>query len=346
VRAGAQVANYAEALDPLLDGDRLAGVKVTDHLTGESFDVRASMVINAAGACAAAVASRLARRTAAAAPMTGLALNLMLADQGLQTAFAIATRQEGRWRRLFVAPWRGRTLVGTAHYSCAQAPQTSAELEPYVERFVHEVAAAWPERPLARSDVLLVHAGMQPSPDAAEGKRHGPPSHLIVDHAAQGVPELLTAVGPKLTTSRAIAEQLLDIVCQRLGRPADASVTALRPLGTAPAMDVEVTIAHALAADNAGLPDDVVTHLVRAYGAGYTRLVDAVRDTPALAQRVEGDAPVIEAQFHYAVLHEMALRPEDLICRRTELGATACATPRALATAARVLAAADPARFS
>ncbi len=338
-RTGAQIANYAEAGVPLLEGERLIGVQVTDRLTGETFDIRASMVINAAGAGAASIADRLTRRPAAAAPMTGIALNLMLADQGERTAFAIAAQEEGKLRRLFVVPWRGRTLVGTAHYPVARAPESSDELEPFVERFVREVAAAWPARSITRADVLLVHAGMQPAPHGAAGTRvHGPPEHLIVDHARHGTPELLTAIGPKLTTSRVVAEQLLDIVCDRLGRPADGCVTDVRPLAGAPPMDVEAAIAHALAADNAGLPDDVVTHLLHAYGADYTRLIDSVRDTPSLGHRVEAGAPVIEAQFRHAVLHEMAVRSEDLVNRRTELGATAYATPHALAAAARALA--------
>ncbi|HXT48159.1 MAG TPA: glycerol-3-phosphate dehydrogenase C-terminal domain-containing protein, partial [Gemmatimonadaceae bacterium] len=292
------------------------------------FDVRASMVVNAAGAGAAEVAARIARRASVVAPMTGIALNLVIAGDCGPTAFAIVSRDGDRMRRLFVVPWRGRTIVGTAHYPCVRAPSSTEELEPYVERFVREVAAAWPARSITRESVLLVHAGMQPLHEM-----RGPPAHLIVDHAKDGTPQMLTAVGPKLTTARAIAAELVDIVCARTGRTVKRCETATRLLASAPEEDVEILVARALAADRAELPDDVVRHLVRSYGADYEAIVALVRERPALGDRVEAGSPVIAAQLEYGVLEEMAMRPEDLVNRRTELGQTARATPRARAVA-------------
>jgi glycerol-3-phosphate dehydrogenase len=268
--------------------------------------------------------------------MTGIALNLMLEGDAPATAFALAATLDGRMRRLFVVPWRGRTLVGTAHYECAHAPQSAAELEPYVERFVRETAAAWPSRGITRERVLLVHAGMQPSPPGAAGTRaHGPPEHLIVDHARAGVPQLLTAIGPKLTTSRAIAERLIDIVATRVPRSLAPCDTATEPLVSAPNDDVTAVIANALRDDRAGLPDDVVEHLVRWYGSGggYDAILRMVREEPALGARVEEGAPVIAAQLRYGARAEGATSAEDLLDRRTELGATARAGPRARAAA-------------
>ena len=328
VRAGAVIANYAEAVGPLLDRGALAGAVVEDRIAGDRFDVRASMVVNAAGAGAAEIAARIARRASVVAPMTGIALNLLIEGDGRTTAFAMVSRDGGRMRRLFVVPWRGRTIVGTAHYPCVGAPASTEELEPYVERFVREVAAAWPTRSITRESVLLVHAGMQPLHEM-----RGPPAHLIVDHANYGTPQMLTAVGPKLTTSRAIAAELVDLVCARTGRTAKRCETATRLLASAPAEDVEVLVARALAADRAGLPEDVVRHLVRSYGANYEAIMALVRERPALGGRVEAASPVIVAQLEYGLLEEMAVRTEDLVNRRTELGQTARAMPRALALA-------------
>ena len=321
VRAGAVVANYAEAMDPLLERDALAGVVVEDRVRGGRFDVRAAMIVNAAGAGAATIASRLARRATAVPPMTGLALNLMLAGDAPPAAFAVMSREGGRRRRLFVVPWRGRTLVGTAHYACASAPHGADALETYVEQFVREVATAWPARSITRDTVLLVHAGVQPLHEL-----RGPPAHRIVDHAREGLPQLVSAIGPKLTTARAIAEQLVDVVCARLGRSARPCDTATAPLASAPADDVEVVTARVLAAERCGLPNDVVTHLVRSYGAAYDALIAMVRQRPALGARLDTGSPVIAAELAHGAREEMAMRAEDLVCRRTELGPTARAT--------------------
>lgn len=325
VRAGAVIANYVTATAAVREGGALAGVAARDELSGEQFAVRAAMIVNAAGAGAADVATLLTGRQESAVAMRGIALNLML-DGGpeLESAFATTSIEAGRMRRLFVVPWRGRTLVGTAHYACERMPASKDELEPFVERFVREVSAAWPAREITRASVLLVHAGMQPLPHGAPGaKAHGPPEHTIFDHARDGTPQLLTAISPKLTTSRAIAEELVDAASARIGRTTRRCETATRKLASAPPEDVPIAIARALAADRAGMPDDVVTHLVRSYGVGYAALLALVKAKPEVGVRVESDSPVIEAQLLHARENEMAMRAEDLIDRRTELGPTA-----------------------
>jgi len=345
--AGALIVNYAEAVAPLREKGALAGFVAEDRITGERCDVRGAMIINAAGAGASDVASLLTGRPNAAPPMTGIALNLMLGGSGLITGFTLRAKMDGGSRRLFVAPWRGRTLVGTAHYDCDRVPQSNAELEPYVERFVRELSHAWPERAITRDSVLLVHAGMQPSPHRFESAlAHGPPEHQIVDHTSQGVPQLLTAIGPKLTMARAIAEQLIDVATARLGRTTAECDTASARLGSAPDSDLPVVIADAIASRRIAVPDEVVAHLVHCYGNGIPldTIAAAVRDEPALGERIDPESPVIAAQFWYAVRHERATNADDIIMRRTELGATARVSPEVRLAAERAIGSAATAR--
>ena len=126
---------------------------------------------------------------------------------------------------------------------------------------------------------------MQPLPHGSEGSpAHGPPEHEIVDHASIGVPQLLTAIGPKLTMARAIAEQLIDIVAARLERSTRKCDTASVPLHSAPAEDIPAAIARAIAEHHTALPDDVISHLIRSYGngEGFEAIVQMVRGDPAM----------------------------------------------------------------
>ena len=345
-RTGTTIVSNADAVAPLRVNGSLAGVVATDRLTGERCDVRAAMIVNAAGAGAAAVANMLTGRADAARPMTALALNLMLEGDGLTSGFTLLAKSGGGARRLFVVPWRGRNLVGTAHYACERPPESEAELEPYVERFLGEVQRAWPSRSLTRESVLLVYAGMQPLPRGSDRAAHGPPEHEIIDHARMGVPQLLTAIGPKLTMARAIAEQLIDTVAARLGRPTPPCDTATVPLHSAPREDIPLAIAHAIAAHRTALPDDVISHLVRTYGNGDAceAIVEMVRGNPKLGARVAAASPVILAQLDYAAQFAHAMSAEDIVMRRTELGATARVSPAALVAAQRALVVASGAK--
>src|SRR6478735_4609769 len=49
-RAGADLANYAEAIQPIREGGRIAGMVVRDRLTDATFPVKARVTLNAAGA--------------------------------------------------------------------------------------------------------------------------------------------------------------------------------------------------------------------------------------------------------------------------------------------------------
>src|SRR4051812_33816383 len=61
-RFGAVLANYADAIEPIRDGGRIAGMKVRDSSNGDIIDVRARITLNAAGAGAARVMAAFGSR--------------------------------------------------------------------------------------------------------------------------------------------------------------------------------------------------------------------------------------------------------------------------------------------
>jgi len=93
----------------------------------------------------------------------------------------------------------------------------------------------------------------------------------VCDHSADGVANLVSVVGVKYTTARAVAEQVTDLVFAKLGRPAVPCRTAETLLPTAGQNDaasanpiqqaVEVEMAHTLA--------DVVVRRTEIGAAGY-----------------------------------------------------------------------------
>ncbi len=63
------------------------------------------------------------------------------------------------------------------------------------------------------------------------------------------------------------------------------------------------------------MPRDIAKHLIRQYGTASLRIVEIgkIRDSMA---RVHADYPFIEAEVQYSVQSEMAVKPNDVICRR------------------------------
>ncbi|HET7295118.1 MAG TPA: FAD-dependent oxidoreductase [Vicinamibacteria bacterium] len=216
--AGAAVANHTEVVGLLRDGSRVGGALVRDGLTGDDFEVRARLVLNAAGPGADEVLRRggLSR---ASLPLVR-AFNLVL-TRPVVAGHAVGGSSEGRF--LFLVPWRDRALLGTDY-----APADTLAGPTDVERMLAKAVRAFPWAGLARGDVALVHRGHVPA-TAADGQPLTRP--LVVDHQrADGVPGLVTAVGVKYTTARAVAEHAVDLAVARLGARAAPCRTSVTPL--------------------------------------------------------------------------------------------------------------------
>ncbi len=227
-RAGAAVANYCDVTTLLLQGGRVAGVRVEDRLGGEKFEVRARTVINAAGPYAEALLVRSGVRAARSVPFSrdmALVLKRQLVDGralALQTRYrdpsAVLTRGA---RHLFLVPWRGKTLVGVNSLIWRDEPDNLRVTEAEVADFVAEIAEADPKLGLTMDDVGLVMAGLLPvekgdekTGDVSFGKRP-----LVVDNArTDGVQGLVSAISNRYTVARGVAEHAVDLVYQKLGR--------------------------------------------------------------------------------------------------------------------------------
>jgi glycerol-3-phosphate dehydrogenase len=221
--AGAALANHAEAADLLRARRRVAGVAVRDTLSGRTSEVRARMVVNAAGPWADAFLARGGLRPSPAPLLR--ARNVVLSGAPV-VPFAVGARSGGRF--LFLVPWEGRTIVGTS-YEPAEGPSS----DPF--EFLEEASRAFPWAGIARSRATLVHEGLVPGRDGAAGLSTRPRLH---DHEAEdGLGGLVSLQGVKYTTARAVAQRAVDLVVRRLGRGARVCRTALTPLPAARPLD-------------------------------------------------------------------------------------------------------------
>ena len=275
--AGAAVANHAEALELLRANGRVAGAAVRDALSGRTLELRARLVVNAAGPWADALD---AKGGAARAPLPMLrARNLVLRRPG-ELAFAVGSRSGGRF--LFLVPWQGRAIVGTA-YEAADQPASAPRL------FLEDAARAFPWAGIGSGDLLLVHEGLVPGErDAAGLFTRG----RIVDHEAEGrAAGLLTLQPVKYTTARAFAEQAVDRALARLARPAVACRTAVTPLARAeaPSGTLEERARRAVRDEMAATLADAVLRRLDLGSAGPPAADDLARVARAMAQELGWD---------------------------------------------------------
>jgi len=225
---GAVLANFVEVTGLLREGARVRGVQARDAQTGAALEVRARIVVSAAGAGYGDIA-RLAGIAQAPPPMVD-AMNLVLSRPVVREA-AVGARAGGRF--LFLVPWRERAIVGT-EYGDQQSAVSGRPTDERVGAFLAVARQAFPWAGLRDNDVALVHRGRVPGRGATDLVTR----HRVLDHErAHGVRGFVSIVSAKYTTARAAAEEAVDLVLRRLGRapvPCRSAVTPLagaRPLG-------------------------------------------------------------------------------------------------------------------
>jgi glycerol-3-phosphate dehydrogenase len=339
VEAGCVAVNHIEVDGPLLSRGNLIGVELRDCLNGGRTEVRASVIVNTTGPSTSSLAQKLVGKPPTGTVRLSVALNLVVPALGHTVAFSIreATHAGRRGRKLFVVPWRGRSMIGTAHYPFSEEPAHFTPRETEVERFLSEVNAAWPGRPLTRADVLLVHAGLVPDVAGSGEEPAFLERHQVIDHAVDGTPSLISAVSGKFTTGRLAAEEVVDLVFRKLGRRSPPCSTAQRALPGAPDISIAELTALAARRVNGELTPAVIDHLVRTYGARHERVLAYRQAMSDWNQPVPDSEIDIRAQFALGVEEEMAVTPGDLVYRRTEHHAIGHPESAALTYADQVL---------
>jgi glycerol-3-phosphate dehydrogenase len=222
VGAGAVAANHVEVVAHDKDSARVRGARARDVLGGRELEIRARVVVHAAGPSVAALLSG-AGLPAARVPHLE-AVNVVLRRRLAEVA--VGARVAGRY---FVAvPWRDRSILGTAY-----APEGTPR-DTLVGALLEDARRGFPWAGVEPADVVLVHHGRVPGAEDAAGLWS---RSQVRDHRADGVAGLLSLVGVKYTTARAIAERAIDLAFAQLGRRATASRTAVTPLPDADLLD-------------------------------------------------------------------------------------------------------------
>ena len=332
-RAGADLANYAEAIEPIREGGRIAGMVVRDGLTGATFSIKARMTLNAAGARA----GDIMRLFGVARPFPLVkAMNLLTSKSASDMALA-APGRDGRM--LTLVPWRGRALVGTSQSARFVQPEDLAVSAGEIDAFMADANHAFPALQLSRADVTLIHRGIVPAVAGRGGAAELKPSAEILDHASEGAEGAITVVGIKYTTARRVAERTTRIIAKRLGKRVPPSRTAVTPLPGAGIADHEALAIETARGLRVDVPLPVIRHLIRLYAEAAADVIRVIHERVDLSAPVSPGTDTLGAEIVHVIRHEMSVRLTDIVVRRTGMG-SADAPPRdAVERSARIAAA-------
>ena len=336
VDAGATAANYVKANRFIREGDRVVGVLAEDGLTGQTFDIRGSVVVNCAGPWAASMLTDLPQ-AAQGAPPPRLSRAMNLVTRKVVGSHACGSIAGGRY--LLIVPWRDVSMLGTSHEAYDGSPDQLKVSRWDLEAFLKDAREAFPHAGLTTNDVRLIHRGLLPM---VSGDGHNVrllKESQVVDHGRHGLPGLVSVFGVRYTTARHTAEQAVDAVFRSLGHATPPPCrTAETPLLGGSMSHVDNFLKAVLLRDVEGLSTETLRRIATTYGTGYDRVLQMARDVPALARPLGRGCAVQGAEIHYAARREMALTLGDAVIRRTEAGAAGHPGTDALERAAAIMA--------
>jgi glycerol-3-phosphate dehydrogenase len=311
--AGGEAINYARVVGLEKDSNgKLMAAEVQDQFSRQSFTFRARAFVNATGPFSDTVRA-MARPGIAPRmrPSKGVHIFLPLDGFSQHEALLIPKTEDGRV--IFALPWLGRLLVGTTD------DEVTVNEEMVVKRSEAEYLLrhlnAYIEKPFSLDQITSGIAGMRPlvsSNGTKETKK------LVRDDEVEVDPStgLISILGGKWTTHRAMAEDTINAVERYLNGIATRSLTPHHPLSGSESYDFGYS---KKLASQFHIPTDTARHLAEKFGTVAARVLTPTVENPALLSRIVPDSPSIVAEVLYSIRHEMAVSIEDILARRIGL---------------------------
>ncbi len=310
---GATVVNHARAVELTIVERRVNGATIRDKFTGRECAVRASCVVSASGPWTDAVqAMEEAHDRPTVLGSAGVHIAVPRERVENREAVTLVAPQDGRV--FFVLPAEQHAIIGTTELPAAATPDEVRASRSDVRYLLDAASAYFPRAQLRDADVVAAWSGIRPlaatlaTGDAGSASRE----HTI----AVGPHGMIAVTGGKLTTYRAMAEEVVDHVTHSLGAP-----RAGRPWREESLWGGVMTSLEATEEACAAATGDVALgrHLARTYGSEWRTYWAATKDDAALREPIADGLPYETGEGLFGFSHEMAGTIADVLLRRTHV---------------------------
>lgn len=227
--------------------------------------------------------------------------------------------QNNDGRIIFAIPYeQDFTMIGTTdqdyHGDPAQVAITPDETD-----YLCKSASEYFREPINSSDIVWSFSGVRPLyDDGATQAQEATRDYVLKEDTANGLAPLINVFGGKLTTSRRLAEHMLEKVELLLGKKAPSwTAHAALPGGEFAIADYDLELKR-LQVKYPFLASAHAQRLFRLYGLKAYDLLGESASFSDLGQLFGAD--LYAKEVDYLTAHEWAQTAEDILWRRTKLG--------------------------
>src|ERR1700675_487165 len=276
--AGGEAANYLRVIGFERDSNgRLSAAIAEDTLAAHSFRLRAHAFVNATGPFSDQV-RKLASPDVTSRLVLSKGVHILLPMVGDETtALLIPKTEDGRV--IFAIPWLGRLLVGTTdqEVTADEELRVTREESEYLLRHLNRYSTVQ----YSGEDVVSAFCGVRPLVRAKHARET---KKLIREHEVEVEEKsgLISILGGKWTTYRAMAEDTIDAVQRQLGVERLSSTRTHRLAGVVGYHPDDWR----LLASEHGVSDLTAKHLLEKFGAEASAVLALALENPGLKSEI------------------------------------------------------------
>jgi glycerol-3-phosphate dehydrogenase len=315
--------NYARVEGFIKDSqNKVRGVRVSDELGGNRFEVRGSCVVSAAGIWTDEVLRKGSYKDSRIYPTKGVHVVVPAARLGNQSAFSLVSLDDGRF--FFVLRRSRVSVIGTT--DTAYYPESDDLDQPWCTRqdcdyLLRTVNRVFPQACLTDDDIISTFAGIRPL-IRQEGAKHE--SDVSREHQIFQTEDGIVAIaGGKSTTHRRMAEDLLFYLARQgeiepfSKREFSRQGFSKQPFKISITRDKFDQAVIEKQLDELVEPE-LLEHLYTQYGRGGFAILQQIKTNP------QSGTPLLQGELHcraeieYILEHEFAPKLCDIMMRRTE----------------------------
>ena len=336
----ARASNYV-SLVSLGASDATAGttVQLRDELTGEVFDFTADVIVNTTGAWVDLTNQAMGAASSFMGGTKGSHIvldhpELLAACNGREIFF-----EHTDGRIVLIYPMGDRVLVGTTDVDADMAEDavcTEAEIDYFFDLIGH----VFPDITVDRGQIVYTFSGVRPLPKHDATQPGFVSRDYRIERRAAGGGALLSLVGGKWTTFRALAEHLSNDVLAELGMERKLSTAKLAIGGGAGFPESEDGVQRWIKAHmSAGRDAARVTGLLTRYGTRAEEVIRFLDGAPAGGpdRLLHSTRELSSRELEFMAAHEQIGHLVDVLIRRTSLAFRGLVTGELLNEVADIL---------